>query len=288
MTIDSPGCYSISAADYLRDVTPDPSLSAHIAHILLDQSPRHAWFAHARLNPDYQPEESEAFDVGKACHAFLLEGESGFVLIEAENFRTKEAREKRDAARAAGKIPLLASRWDDVQQMAHAARVQLARHEKPIPFTGGKPEQTLVWQEGGVWLRARLDWLHEDHRTVDDYKSCGASAHPAAWSRTLFNQGADLQAALYTRGVKRLFGVEPDFRFVCQETYAPYCLSVIGLDPEAMAFAQQKLDVALSTWAECVRSNTWPSYPLRTCYAEAPGWQQAAWMERSYYEQEAR
>ena len=42
-----------------------PMLSATIATILCSSSPLHAWVAHPKLNPDYVPEESKAFDVGK-------------------------------------------------------------------------------------------------------------------------------------------------------------------------------------------------------------------------------
>src|SRR5262245_50563917 len=79
--IDGPGIYDIPLAEYLADPCPAPSLSASIAHILLSQSPRHAWEAHPRLNPHYEPEEAEAFDLGTAAHAYLLEGAEVFVTL---------------------------------------------------------------------------------------------------------------------------------------------------------------------------------------------------------------
>jgi len=51
-----------------------PSLSRSVAHILLTQTPYHAWLAHPRLNPDYMPDEDSKFDIGTATHAMLLEG----------------------------------------------------------------------------------------------------------------------------------------------------------------------------------------------------------------------
>src|SRR3972149_5802627 len=91
--------------------------------------------------PAYEHEDSERFDLGRAAHAYLLEGESGFAIIEAADWRTKAAKEARDAARAAGKIPLLADRWGDVQGMALAAQRQLdAPDATPRPPAGGQPE----------------------------------------------------------------------------------------------------------------------------------------------------
>src|SRR4051812_43711235 len=64
----------IAAEDYHRDICPEPSLSNSLAGILLSRSPKHAWLAHPRLNPNYKPEESKVFDKGSAAHALLLEG----------------------------------------------------------------------------------------------------------------------------------------------------------------------------------------------------------------------
>lgn len=287
--IESPGLYALSAEEYLADpVKPSPSLSASLAHVLLSQSPLHCWTASQRLNPAWKPEESDAFDLGRAAHAYLLQGESLFVLIPWPDYRTKEARGARDLARAEGKVPLLMHRWTDVQAMATALRAQLAAQEPPIPFTNGQPEQTLVWEEDGVWCRARLDWLYDDRRTVDDLKTTQGSAHPAGFSRRLFDQGYDVQAAFYLRGVKAIFDMEADFRFVVTESTPPYGCAVVALDPEAMAFADQKVSRAVDLWRECLTANRWPAYPTRVCYAEVPGWEATRWAERTYYEEATR
>lgn len=277
--IDRSGIYEISAAEYHADPAPTASLSSSIARELLASSALHAWFAHPRLNPAYQPKDDEKFDVGIAAHAFLLEGESGFVIIEAPDWRTKAAKEARAVARLAGKIPLLADRWGDVQAMAVAARQQLDAHEDPPrPLAGGKPEQTLVWQEDGAWCRARLDWLHDDRKTIDDYKTTSASANPEVWSRTLFGAGQEIQAAFYLRGLKAITGLEATFRFVVQENFAPYALSVIGLSPEALELGARKVTYALRLWRECLTSGVFPGYPTQTCYADVPPWESARWL----------
>jgi PDDEXK-like uncharacterized protein DUF3799 len=283
--ITKSGIYDISAAEYHADpVAAGPSLSASIAHILLSSSAQHAWFAHPKLNPAYQSEESEAFDLGTAAHAYLLEGEKNFVIVQAPDWRTKLAKDARDDARAQGKIPLLADRWGDVQGMALAARQQLEQHDDPPrPFLDGRPEETLIWQEGDVWCRARTDWLHADHRTIDDLKTTSASANPDVWTRgPLFSSGYDVQAAFYLRGLKAIFGTEGVFRFVVQENFPPYALSVVGLAPDALALADRKVSRALTLWRHCLTTNTWPGYPQQTCYAEAPAWETSRWEEQEY------
>src|SRR3990167_11354210 len=69
-----------------------PALSASIAHLLIAKSALHAWYAHPRLNPNYQQTESAEFDYGRAAHAVLLEGdESRLHVIEADDWRKKDA-----------------------------------------------------------------------------------------------------------------------------------------------------------------------------------------------------
>lgn len=287
-----PGIHQMTADTYHADPCPSPSLSSSLARTLLSSSPRHAWFAHPQLNPAMEREDKEMFDLGSAAHAFLLEGETGFVIVEAKDWRTKEAKEERDQARLAGKIPLLAHKWQDVQDMAAAARMQLGYHEaKPIPFRGGKPEQTIIWREGDVWCRARLDWLHDDHSAIDDLKTTQASANPDVWTRALFGAGYDIQAAFYLRGLRAMSGGGArgtEFRFIVVENYRPFALSVIALAPDALALADRKVSQAIALWAECLKRNRWPGYPLQTCYAELPPWQEAQWMERELREEGIR
>ena len=280
--ITQPGIYTLDAAAYHADPCPAPSLSSSIARELLASSALHAWFAHPRLNPAYQREEDTDFDLGRAAHAYILEGESGCVIVNEKDWKKDVAKTAKKAAYAAGKIPLLAHRWDDVQAMALAATRQLGAHEDPRPLAGGKPEQTLVWQEDGAWCRARLDWLHDDRKSIEDYKSTGASANPEVWSRTLFGAGHDIQAAFYLRGLKAVTGLEATFRFVVQENFAPYALSVIGLAPDALALAERKVAYALVLWRHCLTLDTWPGYPTQTCWASAPPWEEARWGEQEY------
>jgi PDDEXK-like domain of unknown function (DUF3799) len=280
-----------TAAEYHADpVTPGPSLSASIAHRLLSQSPHHAWWNHPKLNPAFEPEVSGAFDLGTAAHALLLEGQGPFAVIEADDYRSAAAKMAREVARAAGRIPLLRDQWPAVQAMVDMCHVQLAHHQAtPAPFTAGKPEQTIIWTEdmGRITCRARLDWLADDYKTIDDYKTVSGSANPMVWTRnTIWALGHDVQAAFYCRAVKALTGIEPEFRFVVQETFAPYALSVIGLMPSAMAMARRKVEQAIGIWNECVNAGTWPGYVREVAYAEAPPWELAKLEERAYWQQQ--
>jgi len=280
----------VLAANYHADVLgyDSPSLSSSIVHILTESTPKHAWTAHPRLNPWYEPLEDDKFDVGTAAHALMLQGEEIVSVVEAKDWRTNEAKDKRDLARKEGKVPLLAHQWENVQAMARLARTQFDQHEADPPlFTDGKPERTLVWEEDGVLCRARLDWLRDDHRAIDDLKTC-RSANPEAWTRrTMFAIGADTQASFYRRGVRAVTGADAEFRFVIVEKVPPYAFSVISPGPAVLALADEKVDRAISTWRRCLAEDSWPGYPTQVCHAELPAWVESQWLEREGLAEEA-
>lgn len=273
---------TLAADEYHSGIDETPRLSASIAHILCTRSPRHAWTAHPWLNPDYARVEDTKFDVGNVAHGILLEESTKrLVVVDAPDWKTKAAREERDAAREAGKIPLLLEQLSEVEAMVAAARVQLDGHEAEPPlFSDGKPEQSLLWEEGGVLCKARLDWLRDDRRTIDDLKTTSRSANPAAYSRALFGVGGDVQAAFYLRGLRELTGTDATFRWVVVETSPPYALSVIEPGSDVLAVGATKVDWAIAKWRECLENDSWPAYPPRVATAELPPWEEARWLEQ--------
>lgn len=265
------GVLDLTAAQYhADDISDQPSLSASVAKILVSQSPAHARAAHPRLNPDYQRVDESKFDLGTVVHAMLLEGRDVVEVIHHGDYRTNAAKEDRDTARAAGKIPLLAHLKAEVDAMVAAVREQLA----PELFADGKPEQTLVWEEDGVLCRSRIDWLRDDCTAVTDLKTTSRSANPREWERSaLFKHGCDIQAALYLRGLKAVTGADAVWNWVVVETTPPYALSVITPGPEVLAVGNAKVDRALELWRDCLASGVWPAYSNEVTVASTPPWE---------------
>jgi hypothetical protein len=280
--VTKPGVYDMSAEDYHADPCPVPSLSASVAKILIAQTPRHAWTAHPRLNPDFQREEDGAFDLGNAAHSLMLGDPKKFAIVDFDDWRTKDAKSAREKARADGRIPMLAKHWTRVNRMVEVGRMQLAGHDDAFDaFTNGKPEQTLVWEEHGTWFRVRLDWLPDDRtKCFDDFKSTG-SADPDAFQRVAYSVGHDVQAALYRRGIRAVFGIEkPRIRFIVQEIEEPFALSSIRLNDEAMDLGDYKVDKAVSRWRWCMNHGAWPAYPAVTCTIGPPAWHEGQVLAR--------
>lgn len=283
------GVYDLDEATYHGDPCPEPSLSASIAGVMLNSSPRHAWIRHPRLNPFIVPNTpSPDMDFGTACHRMLFECGDSVVPVDAEDWRKKEAQRQREEAREAGCIALLRHRYEDAVAMVGELRYELDRHEEAADaFTDGKPEQTMIWREdNGIWCRARVDWLpNAVGGWIDDYKTTGGSASGDVWARQLYTLGDELQAAFYARGYFKLFGVRPrGFRFVVQENEDPYASSVVVMDDSGWAFAVERVAEAIGMWKECLQrgrdKHDWPAYPRRVAYVSPPAWMEYRWADR--------
>lgn len=284
--MNAAGIFTLDAATYHADPCPEPSLSSSIARLIIDKTPAHAEAAHPRLTENIEQRDTDSMDIGTIVHAVILEGDgTGIDLLDYPDFRTNAAKEARDASRAAGRIPVLARKWEDIDRVCAAAAERLDDHQAdPRLFAGGKSEQTIIWQEGNVWCRSRVDWLRDDYTIIDDLKTTGKTADPYYLARHIYSMGYDIQAAFYQRGIEALTGVRPDFRFVFVETEPPYGLSVVELSPAGLALAHEKVGFAIERWGQCLTVGKWPCYSTRVATIDPPAWAESAWLERDYKE----
>jgi hypothetical protein len=256
---------------YAADPCPTPALSNSIIKPLLQQSPFHAGLQHPKLNPDCVPDDNAAkFDLGTAAHALLLEGADRCRIIEADDFRTKAAREERDLAYADGKTPLLRAQYDAAKVMVDRAREFIEHTEFAGVFKRGKPEQSFFWQEEcGIWVKARADFLTDERDLILDFKTTGLP--PRKWTRAMPDHGYDTQSLLYQRGMSAL-GHNTRFVFLVQETCEPYACWLVQASESMRELAGMKIARAVRLWSDCLRNQRFPSYPLTVQHAEAPGY----------------
>lgn len=266
------------AAEYHQDRGPDTTLSSSIACKLVLETPAHAWAAHPKLNPDYRPVTTDAFDIGTAVHQLLLRDDRVDV-ANYRDFRSNEAKEWRDSVRAEGRVPMLNHRWLEAQEIAERVREQIdGLNVDPTPFTQGQAEHVIRFTANGANCRAMLDWLRDDHEFVDDLKTT-VDASPRKAERHIFNYGYDIRAAFYVRAVECEYGVTPGFRWVFVEKSPPYPVSILTLSPEAMDAAHAKVEAAISIWNECLEKDEWPAYSRDMWVADLPPWMKDQWAE---------
>lgn len=273
----NPGLYDgIPDEQYHADKT---SLSVSGAKKLLPPSCP-ARFFHER---EHGQPPKRSFDLGKAAHAEVLGTGAEVVVIDAEDWKTKPARDARDEAYAAGKTPLLAADKVKVEEMAAALR----RHPLAAALLDperGKPEQSGYWTDDvtGVLRRFRLDWLPNTdggRLLVPDYKSCAAADRHAVQS-SVAKYRYFMQDAWYRDGLHAL-GIAEDiaFLFVFQEINPPYLVNVVELDAPAVEEGRRRNDQALRIYRDCTESGIWPGYADDVELISLPRW--------TYYEDAA-
>ncbi|MBJ8342812.1 PD-(D/E)XK nuclease-like domain-containing protein [Antrihabitans sp. YC3-6] len=233
------------------------SLSSSGARRLIEASPRKF-----RFEQDNPPAPKKAFEYGHAAHALVLGVGAPLVEIPFDEWRTKESKELVAAARAAGATPLKPVEFAKVHAMA--AELQKSPIAQRL-FAKGVAEQSIWWDDPytGVRLRARFDWrtLIGGRLVLVDYKST-IDAAPDEFAHSANKWGYYCQHAFYRDGAQQLgLDDDPGFIFIAQEKEPPYEVTAHQYGPDDIAFGHELNQRAIRTFADCMSSGVWPTYP---------------------------
>lgn len=267
-----PGLYDIPAELYHSDPIPGGSLSSTGARRITDCPARFKYFLD---HPEpYKPE----FEFGTAAHTVILGNGPELIVVDEKRWDTNETKARVAAIRAAGAVPLKPKARQRIDDMAEALAEHPEAADLLIPGSG-LAEQSIFWEEGGVWMRSRIDWLRPDE--IVDYKSA-RSVHPDYLQKAVNDYGYHQQNEFYQRGAVHLGLIPPSgsFKFVFQEKQPPYLVSVVELDFPARAIGGELNDRALHTYATCRETGFWPAYSEGTTYISLP-----PWVERKFVEE---
>lgn len=253
----------ITDTQYHADRT---QLSSTGARKLLSCPARFKW------EQDNPPAPKRAWDFGKLAHRLVLGEGSPIQVIDADNWLTKAAKEQRDEAYASGAVPVLRSEHDAACQMRDSV---MAHPAAGGIFAEGTAELSGYWRDEptDVGLRFRPDWM----TTVGGVPWCvdlktTVSANPDDFARSIAKFGYHAQAAWYLRGLKEGYGIDARFIFVAVEKSAPYPVSVIELDYEAIVEGERMNRAAIDLYAQCVKTDTWPAYDDGITLINLPAW----------------
>lgn len=213
---------------------------------------------HEMHTDEHKPE----YDMGTLGHALILEGSLDHLVerIDADNYRTKAAREARAAAYSAGKIPINDSEAETMLAPLDAIRDSVMNH--PIAgelLTGHQPEVSVFWDQDRMPAKGRLDAYHPDKGLVVDLKLL-RSARPNDVRKQISDLGYYIQARHYLNGMKAITGFEPDWLFVVVGKTEPYTVSVHRLHPDALLQAQSRINYGIARYKQATDTGEWPGY----------------------------
>jgi hypothetical protein len=273
--VTTPGVYDMPASTYHADPVPDGSLSASGAKLLLPPSCPAIYDWQRRNGERHTP----PFALGHAAHTKVLTRGAAIAVVDADDWRTKAAREAKAEAYAEGKTPLLARDAAVVDAMA----TQLRAHPTAAALLDpdhGQPEQALFARDTdtGTWLRAMLDWMpipgsRPGRYIIPDYKTTASNGDPAAFNKAMGEYRYHGQAAWYADIVAAL-GIDDDpaFVFIVQSKVAPYLVSVVEPDFDALTVGRQENRAAIDLYTRCATTGAWPGFGDRVTSASLPPW----------------
>lgn len=223
-----------------------------------------------RWQTDNGRPERQTFDIGHAAHKLVLGVGQPIHVVDAADWRTKDARAARDEAYARGDVPLLRKDFDAVQAMAD----KLSEHRLAMQLlSNGRPEVSAYAQDPdtSVWMRGRCDWLGE--RIITDYKTT-RSSEPDAFMRSAITYGYHIQQAWYLDLFATIGHPAEAFAFIAQETEPPHIVTVIELPGDLVDKGRAKYRRALEIFRDCTAANVWPGYIADDTFAQpsAPLW----------------
>ena len=280
--------YDMPAHAYHSDAD-GPRLSQSLATTCVLKTPLHAWQQHPLLGHHdyvYEPSDSD----GTIIHSLILEPDSADIEeIDGSQIKTKggepaklpfsttEGKALRDAALAAGRIPMLSEKLGAFRYKAAAIRQRFEAHPSPVVFSG-RSEVTIYWSEetpsGPVRCRARLDHLivTPERIQIIDLKST-ESAAPRDLRASCWRYGYDIQAAAYVRAVEAAFPAyvgRVDFTFAFAELEKPYAVAPVTLNGEFMRLGEQRWERGRDAWQAALEGDNWTGYGGGSL--EPPAW----------------
>jgi hypothetical protein len=268
--------FDVPADVYHNDPAERPSLSSSLAHTLATKTPKHAYLRHPKLGGGAWKNPTTSMNEGALAHELILGAGKGYEVIKADNFKTKVAQELRDAAIAAGKVPVLEHAFAEAKSVAHQLTKKLSE-DYGIRLIG-KSEAVAIWEEehetGPVLVRSMFDHLIESRGVIYDLKKI-VSADPDTCERHAYDYGYDIQAHSYLRGLERVrpnLAGRCDFVFLFLELEPPYCITPLRPDGAFRELGRRRWNRAVNSWATSLRDNRWPEYSAKATTIGVKPW----------------
>lgn len=292
--VSEDGIYAMPLETYHGDVCVGPSISSTGLRTIADpnQGPATYWTT-SPLNPRrIEKPQRPYFSLGHAAHTLIL-GEEGFSKLyairpeEFPDYKTKAAREWRDAQIAIGKIVLTPEDVETIRGMAGLLDWQQPSSGWSMPESGlknshyvnlgllqGEIERSLIYQDRatGVWVKTRPDVLPTSSRIVADLKTTSSQAPDKA----IWEYGYHQQGALIRSAIRMVMGEDIDgFFLVFVQTVPPYRVVIREIDAVDLDAGEVQNRQALDLFARCLERREWPASDGEPRPSKMPAWYEA-------------
>ncbi len=228
---------------------------------------------HFKAWKEAPPEPTEAMIFGSLCHRQILEPESfdlSVVCAPDVDRRTKDGKARWEAFEQEnqGKTVLKFDQFNQLKGMAESwmsHKLYKSIHEL------SRFEASAFWSFRDIPCKARPDIIHPNGMILD--LKTTDSALPEDFQRTISKFRYHVQAAWYLDGVSKATGhVFDQFCFIAIEKKPPYAVAVYVATPAMIEAGRKAYQKDFATYAECLSTDVWPSYPTDIQPIDLPAW----------------
>jgi len=228
--------------------------------------------AHFRAYKDglMEKPKTEAMKIGSLTHTCILEPEkmAGSFVVRPDGI---------DGRSKAGKDWIATQTTETIISQREAdmlSRMVDAVHQHPEAgalIAHSDREKSLFAQEGGLWLKGRIDCLLTSGSIIADLKTCEL-ADLGSVERAIFSYGYHRQAAYYLRLANLLGLKKSQFIFIFVEKTPPHCVAVYSLTEDALRMGEQEIAKSLRALKICTKVGVWPGRNPGINTASLPMW----------------
>lgn len=283
--VTQPGAYRMSMDLYhSQRVCPGPSISSSGLRKIVNDSPWHFWKSWEG-NPDRYPdkEPGDGLILGKAAHCLLLGDEvfdDLFVYVPGDAPRRPTAQQEaaydEGCSTETGRASVQFWRAFDEkakgrhlltqEQVAKIGYIAENLRANPLAvevLTGGMTEVSMIWQDEitGVWLKSRPDVIPDNGADFGDLKTFAPMKHDIALAAqtAITDHGYHMQMALAVMGAEAVLGTTAtECVLVMCQTTAPYTVTPVRLNEEAIYLGRVLVRHGIDTFARCLETGQWP------------------------------
>ena len=208
--------------------------------------------------------DTKAMQFGTALHSRVLEplDYPSVVSIEPEGTNRRTKGYKEWIAGQSGKVVLKHEESEKIEAMFDA----LQNNEQAYQFLSAlcEVEKPLFWKDKvhNIELKGKIDGLIEGENKRDiiiDLKTT-RDASPDGFSRAMADYGIHRQLAHYREGYQMITGRAASCYIIAIEKEPPYLNAVYQISEDALATGLIERNIALDTYAKCVRTGEWGGY----------------------------
>lgn len=272
----------------MTETTEPPRLSQSIGKVLNNLGPFHAWHQHRQLGG--LERHSDAMDRGTLIHELCLGGDKIEILDHTQwrtgvkrdkpakqNYTSQDAKDAREAAREAGKVPVLQKEVAAVQPVVKRIRQVLDGLGVDRENPAWHFEERLQWEQDGVMCEGTPDiWgEHNGHLRVFDLKTLGRAIEPKKIGTTAATEWA-IQRATYIFALEQL---HPEwqgrvlFDWILAEAEPPHQVQVAEADWALRELGERQWMRAVAKWGHLLETQGWQEpWQPEDLELAAPGW----------------